>query len=190
MKLEKKECENAAYVLQETKKALEEKDPIKLRELSNRTTHSSCFYQDPGSITTAVLIYALSKLIERKDYKKIKSWTILTKKLFSIFDLAIQALKNNNSILYAKYMQQARKTLESASINLKPYIQNVLRKSSINKANKMHEHGISMEQTASLLGITRWELAEYIGQNRNHDIQLDKTISTKKRAEMALRFFK
>jgi hypothetical protein len=189
MKMEKKECANAVFVLKETKRALTEQNPIKLKMLSNRTTHSSCFYQDPGSITTGVLIYTLSKLIERGDHKKIKTWDLLVRKINSTFDLAILALEKNNSEAYARHMQQARKTLESASINLKPYIKSVIRKSSVNKANKLYEHGISLEQTASLLGITRWELSEYIGQKRNPDIPLEKTISTKKRAQMALEFF-
>lgn len=185
MEFQKEECINAALVLEETKKAIKELDAIKLKELSNRTIHSSCFYQDAGSITTAVLIYALSKLIERRDNEKIKNWEKFVKALNSNFDEAISALNRNNPEEYADYMEQARKTFESIS-NLKPYIKEVLRKSAINKASKIYEHGLSLEQTARLLGISLWELAEYVGQR---DIVTPKEIiSIKKRAEMALEF--
>ena len=189
MQIEKKECENAVLVLTEAKKAIKNNDSLKLKELSNRVTHSSCFYQDSGLIAITVLIYTLSKLIEREDYKKIKSWPSVIKELSSIFDLAISALQKNNQEDYAKQMQKAREALESSSIDLKPYIESVIRNASINKANKLHEHGLSLEKTASLLGITRWELADYIGQKRTSDLALDKTMNTKKRAEMALQFF-
>lgn len=185
MEFEKEECINASQVLEETKKAIKEKDALKLKELSNRTIHSSCFYQDAGSITTAVLVYALSKLIERQDYIKIKNWDKFVRNLNSVFNSAISALKKNKPEEYSYYMQQARKTIESIS-NLKPYIQEVLRKASINKASKLYEHGLSSEQTSRLLGITQWELAEYIGQ-RNIPIPKE-IIPIKKRAQMAMEF--
>ena len=186
MQFEKKECENTIQVLKETIQALENKDAIKLKELSNRTIHSSCSYQDAGSIATAVLIYALSKLIERQDYKKIKNWEEISKKLISFLDLTIQTLEKNNQEAYSKYMQQARKVLESI-IKLKPYISEVLKKAAINKAGKIYEHGLSLEQTSKLLGITQWELAEYIGQ-KLPDIEQTQTIPVKQRAQMALEF--
>lgn len=187
MYLEKEECNNAINVLQETKQALLNKDFYKLKLLSNRTIHSSCSYQDAGSITSTILIYALNKLVEREDYLKIPGWNKFVKKFNSTIDLAISALNKNDSNLYAEYMQQARKTIESISVDLKPYIEEVLKKAAINKGSKLYEHGISLEQTARLLGISRWELSEYISQKVT-EIRLNRTISTKKRAQMALEF--
>ena len=43
---------------------------------------------------------------------------------------------------------------------LKEYIQEVFRKAYINKASRIYEHGISRAETAGLLGVTQWELAE------------------------------
>jgi hypothetical protein len=188
MHLSKEECHNAALVLEQTKRAVHEKDTLKLKHLSNRTIHSSCSFQNPGSITTAVIIYTLSKLIERKDHTKIKNWDSFIIKFNSNLDLAIQALEDDNQRAYEKYIRRSRSQLESLSINLKPYIQKVLRRASINKASKIHEHGISLSQTASLLGITHWELAEYTGQ-RIPDSPLSLTKSVKHRAKMAYNFF-
>ena len=83
MQLDKRECVHFSEVLRQTKKALLEKDSIKLRNLSDQTIHSACSYQNPGSITTAIVIYALSKIVEREDYKKIRNWEEIQKKLFS-----------------------------------------------------------------------------------------------------------
>ena len=47
---------------------------------------------------------------------------------------------------------------------LKVYIQEVLQQSKIKKASKLHEHGISIARTAELLGLSQWELQNYIGK--------------------------
>ena len=189
MQIEKEECAHIAHVLQEAKKALINNDPIKLKELSNHTIHSSCHYQDVGSITIAVLLYALSKLIERSDYKKIRGWDLFTKKFNSFLDLASKAIEERNQKKYEEYIQKARSTLTSNSVSLKPYIQEIINKSSINKGSKIYEHGISMEQTAKLLGVSLWELSDYIGQKNFYGAKQDRTIDTKKRADMAMEFF-
>jgi hypothetical protein len=188
MKLTKEECVNAAEVLKQTQQALLNKDPLKLKDLSNRTIHSSCTFQDPGSTTTAVLIYALSKLIERDDYERIKNWDAFVKKFNALLDLAASAIQEQNQEAYERHLEKARKTLESTSINLKPYIQSVLRKASINKASKLYEHGISLEHTSKLLGVSQWELAEY-ASHKSQDSPLNTTLSVKQRAQMALEFF-
>ena len=82
----------------------------------------------------------------------------------------------------------ARKTLESNSISLKNYIQDVLKKAAINKGSRIYEHGVSMGQTAKLLGITPWELAEYSGQTGSADVNLSITLDVKKRIKNAMDF--
>ena len=173
-------------VLEATKHALNKKDAIKLKELSDQTIHSACGIQDPGSITIAVLDYSLSKLLERKENMKIKNWNKFLKKINSYLELAINALTDEKPEKYEHYLILPRKALSSISINLKPYIQEILRKASINKASKLYEHGLSLGQTANLLGITQWELAEYTGQKSE---PMDKqAVDIKSRARLALEF--
>jgi hypothetical protein len=176
-------------VLENAKEALKKENVLKLNELSNQTIHSASTFQDTGSITIAVLIYTLSKLVERKYYLKIRNWNVLIKKINADFTLAVTALKENNEGKYEKYMEMARKTISTTSLNFKPYIQEVLRKASINKASKIYEHGISMGQTAKILGVTQWELSEYAGQTKIADTPQNITFDIKKRAKMALEFF-
>jgi len=189
MPLKKEECDNAINVLEQTIKALREKDPIKLRELSDRTIHSASTEQNPGSITSAVIIYTLSKLIERRDYSKIKNWDKFVTKFNSLIKLAIDALKKQNLKAYEKHLQKARKSLESISVNLKQYIREIIQKASINKSSKLYEHGISLGQTAKLLGVTEWEIAEYSGQRGIADNSQNESIAVEKRAKIALEFF-
>jgi len=182
------EVSHVIRVLESAQQALISKDAPQLREISNQTLHSASIAQDSGSITLAVLIYTLSKLIERADYTKIKGWEIFVKKFNSWFSLAIKALKEEKYEEYEGYLENARKLLTTISVNLKPYIQEVFLKASINKASLIYEHGISMGKTSQLLGITQWELSDYMGQKKGEDNSYY-TIDTKKRAKMAMEFF-
>ena len=82
-----------------------------------------------------------------------------------------------------------RSAIEHLSGRLKDYIQDVFRKASINRASKIYEHGISMEKTASLLGITLFELASYAGQKEEAELPQTKTIDVKARIKLAEDFF-
>ncbi|MEK6850569.1 MAG: hypothetical protein AABX85_03265, partial [Nanoarchaeota archaeon] len=74
-------------VLKNTKESLKSYDTNRLKDLSNQTIHHASTHQDVGCVSLAVLIYTLSKLIERGDYKRIKNWDKSMKKLGSFFDL-------------------------------------------------------------------------------------------------------
>ena len=182
------EVDHSISILQSAKKAILARDAVTLKEISNQNVHSSTIEQDAGNITTAVLIYTLSKLIERKDYDKIKHWNKFQAKFIGSIDLAVKALKEGNSGAFAQHITRARSELTSVSGNLKPYIEEVFRKAAINKAGHIYEHGLSLGQTAQLLGITQWELSGYAGESKpdyGYSISLD----VKKRASIALEFF-
>jgi len=189
MQIDKKEISYRIILLNNVKSNLAKKNPIELKDLSNQTIHSASIIQDSASITIAVIIYALSKIIERDDYKKISTWSSFVKKFNLYMDGAIFALKQNDEKKYKDKLTEARKAIESISPNLKKYIKDVLRKAAINKASKLYEHGVSLEQTSKLLGITQWELSEYTGQKDLPDNKLNQTLTVKQRAKMALEFF-
>ena len=188
--IDKKEVRHVLQVLELAKQSIIKKDAFTLKELSNQTIHCSCTFQDTGSIDLAILIYSLSKLIERSDDQRIKNWPKLVDNISKIFDLAAHSLKNNNYKKYEKRLETALDMLKSSSVNLKPYIEEVIRKASINKASKIYEHGISLGQTSKLLGITQWELSEYTGQrSKIDDVPHGKAIDQKSWAKMTLEFF-
>jgi len=180
------EARHIAEVLEGVKQALNEQDSIKLKDLSNQTLHCASVQQDNGSIMIAVLVYSLSKILERKENMHIKNWNEFIKKFNSFLSLAITAALEQNEKAFEEHLERARKCLTSLSINLKPYIQDVMRKASINKASRIYEHGISLGKTASLLGITEWELSDYVGQSKAPDAQFAQSLDVRKRAQMAL----
>jgi len=80
-------------------------------------------------------------------------------------------------------------SVKGLSEELKRNVSDVFMKARINKASKIYEHGISMEATSKLLGVSIWELAEYTGQTNISDANYNKTIDIKKRVKTAMEFF-
>jgi len=177
-------------VLQETRKAVREQGTIKLKKLSNQTIHSASIHQDTDSILIAVIIYSLSKFLERTNYRSYPSWNPFFKAFMMHIDRAIKALRQNNEKKFRKELKKIRAEISKISGHFKKHVQDVFKKASINKASRIYEHGVSMEKTAKLLGISIWELAEYAGQTGISDVNLNITLPIKTRIKLASEFLK
>ena len=183
------EKENVLRILNETKESIKNQNVIKLKELSNQTIHSASISQDPDNIAVAVIIYSIGKILERQNYKMKPGWEKFHKNLALEIDTLIDYLKKNEEKKFSETLQKIRNRIGNVSGNLKKYIQDVLRKASINKASKIYEHGISLEKTAKLLGITMWELSNYAGQTWISDMNFGKTMDVKQRIKLAMEMF-
>lgn len=141
-----------------------------LKKISDRTIHNASIYQDEYSISCAILLYSLSKIFERMkdklDYKKIKI----------MLEDAIDRLQENALDSYQNIIKQLFSFISSADEKFKIYIQEVIRQASIKKGSRIYEHGISASKTAQILGISVWDLYQYLGATRIADI--DKDISS------------
>lgn len=185
------ERENVLRILQETKDAINNDNSVKLKELSDQTIHTASITQDPDNIAVAVAVYSLSKIVERKKYQEFPGWKDFYKNLVFLVDDSISALKKNNDKKVKDNLTSIRKLISNLSGKLKDYIQDVFRKAQINKASKIYEHGISLEQTANLLGITMFELMAYAGQKpETSEAPLTKTLDIKSRIKTVTDLFK
>lgn len=176
-------------VLTRARYALEQEDTKKLRELSDRTIHAASVYQHTDYILVATIIYALSKIVERKDKINIKNWSQFIKEVSNLLSLSISSIQRGKHSQFISFLSKTKYYIENVSQDLKPLIEELLRKASINKASKVYEHGISLAKTTKLLGVTPWELSEYIGEKENPQIKLNKTIDAKARVQIAMDFF-
>jgi len=86
-------------------------------------------------------------------------------------------------------LQKLRDSIQKMSGGIKEYIQDVFRKASINKASKIYDHGISMENTAKLLGITMFELAIYAGQTGVSETFFLEPSNVKEKIKIAMEMF-
>lgn len=183
------ESDNVLRILKETKIALKKEDIVALKELSNQTLHTASIYQDTDNITIAVIIYAFSKILERPNFREYRQWPKFYKIATSCIDRAIIALEKNQEEYFRNQLRCLRKSIESLTGNFRKHIQEVFKRAEINKASRIYEHGISMQKTAKLLGISIWELAEYTGTTGISDVNLNITLSERARIKQALDIF-
>lgn len=184
------EKENILRILRETKEAVKKDDVFRLKELSNQTIHTASISQDPDNIAVAVIVYTLGKIIERTNYQTQKGWKAFFDNFTTCIDKSIIALEKDKLEEFRKQIKCIREGIEILHGNFKNHIEAVFRKAQINKASKIYEHGISMEQTANLLGITTWELADYAGKSNIGDVDENITESEKIRIKEVMDFFK
>jgi hypothetical protein len=178
--MEERVRQDIISILDETVRALKSRNSMLLRDLSDHTLHNASIYQDKDSITIAVAIYALSKIIDRLG----KEEPAISKIVLE----ALVALKKQDPELYEQCMKRLidRVALLDSRLNL--YIQKVINEAEIKKGSRLYEHGISLAQTADLLGITQWELMKYLGQTKIADRFVDK-VSPVERLSHARRLF-
>ncbi len=182
------EKENVMDILERTKGAVKEGDIFLLKDLSNRTVHTASIYADPDNIAVAVAVYSLGKILERKKYKEYGQWNSFIKAYLACLDKALIALRGDDLEGFRQEIEHINRAISRLSGNFKINIQQVFRKAMINKASRVYEHGVSMGQTAKLLGITPWELAEYSGQTGISNVNIGITLDVKKRIKNAMEF--
>ena len=168
--------------LAEILKVGEESDIVEIKELSNHVIHNASVFQDEDSVSVAVLIYALSKIIERKqkdmDYGKISS----------MLNSCISNLKNNQDEGFRKSIKSIFSFIRTIDMKLKLYIHEVINQAQIKKGCKLCEHGISIARAAEVLGISQWELMNYLGKTTLID-QFSEPVNVSKRLKIARSLF-
>jgi hypothetical protein len=183
------EADNVLRILKETKIALEKNDSFTLRGLSNQTMNTASLAQDADNIAVAVLVYSLSKIIERLDYRQLTGWKRFYSNILLYLDKSIRDIEEKDYGRFRDDFKKIRGMIENLSGKLKKYVKEVFKNADINKASRIYEHGISMEQTANLLGVSLYDLAEYAGKTGIPDVPENYTMNTKARIKLAMEMF-
>ena len=183
------EADNVLRILKETKIALEKNDSFSIKSLSNQTINTASLVQDPDNIAVAVIVYSLSKIAERIDYRQLPGWKKFYSKILLYLDMSIKDIESKKYEKFREDFKMIRGSIENLSGKLKKYVKEVFRNAEINKASRIYEHGISMEQTANLLGVSLYELADYVGKTGIADVPENYTMDTKARIKLAMEMF-
>lgn len=163
--------ERVLEILEKILGAVKEKDVIALKLLSNQTIHNASIFQDDYSISTAVIAYSLSKIIERYRFNETKEWLKFHNDIVNDLSNARKELLGENIEVYKSILKNIFKIIEEFDHRLAIYIQQVIEKSKIKKGSVIFEHGISIARVAQLLGVSRWDLMSYVGKTNIFDIE-------------------
>jgi hypothetical protein len=161
----------------------------KIKELSDKTVHSASVYQDDISIYVAIVIYALSKIMERGEPYYKENYVSYVSYYLKLIDKLIFYLENKKEEEFKSEIKNILKSKE-ISKDFKEHLSGLFSKARLNKASKIYEHGISMKKTARLMGVSLWELAEYSGGSSLSEMEHNKTEDVKKRMKNLEEIFK
>ena len=168
--------------LDEILKVKEESDIVQIKGLSNHVIHNASVFQDEDSISTAILIYSLSKIIDRKqkdlDYNKV----------LNMLSSCISYLKSNQDDAFRKSLKNIFNFIRTMDEKLKLYINEVINQAQIKKGCKLCEHGISVARASEVLGISQWELMHYLGKTTLID-KFSEPVNVLKRLKIARSLF-
>jgi len=177
-------------VLKGSINAIKDNDLKKLKDLSNALVESSSIYQDESVIITTILIYSLGKIFERGKLQTFKEWGLVKKTIDTSLKKAAYSLENNDLLNYEKSIKEILSVINKLESRLKDYIRDIFFRAHINKASRLYEHGLSIGRTAELLGITKWDLMDYIGKTGIPDSKESITLTIEKRLRVARGLFK
>ena len=184
------ERENILGILKNVSRSIEKKNYFEIKRLSNKLVNHISAHHNPDLISVAIIIYALSKMIEREKFKEEKNWAgFYNSYLKNIRDMVI-ALEKDDINRFRDEVEANRKLIQGLTGKLKTYIHDVFRRARINKASKLYEQGISMESTAKILGVSLWDLSGYIGDRRVGTGNLAVTMPIRERVRLVEEIFK
>jgi len=177
-------------ILKGSLKAIRKNDIIELKDLSNHTIHNASIFQDPHSVSTAVLMYSLSKIFERSRYRDYDDWNLFYDTCISDLQMAALALSKDKEKEYEKYITDLLKVMNKLDSKLRVYIEEVFDRAKISKGSRLHEHGLSLGRTAKILGVSEWELMDYTGKTGIADVKLSLSKNIDERLKLARSLFK
>ncbi len=161
--------------------ALEEKRFDELQKLSNQTIHNSSIFQDQYSIELAISVYSLNKILEQKPE--------LSHEFEHLFQLALEQIKTANMSGYDQIIKEILTTISQREKNFQRNIRHIIQQAKIQKGSALYYHGLTLAQSAQALGISQWELYNYIGKTRINDDGTDSVQNLRKRLAYARSLF-
>ncbi len=141
-------------------------NPYEIKELSNHTIHNASIFQDEFSVSMAVIIYSLSKIIGHDSKDRGKFIELLQK--------AKESMGRNDFKAYKKATSKVLELISRIDSRFSKFVDDVITQAQVKKSSKIYDHGISLGQAASILGISQWELMQYTGHTRSSDSKYEK----------------
>ncbi len=153
-----------------------------IKGLSNKVIHDASIFQDEDSISIGVLVYSLSKIIERKQ-KELDYGSVLI-----MVNSSISYLTQNDDEKFRKSIKDIFNFIRKVDEKIKLFIHEVINQAKIKKGCKLCEHGISITRASDVMGISQWELMNYFGKTTIID-KLSEQVNVSYRLKIARSLF-
>lgn len=145
---------------------VEHKDYANILHWSDRIIDDASVYQDDDIVTVAVIVYALGNIIERSAARDRPFPDFVP-----VLKSALNSLKKDDLTAFRVQLKRLTNLIDEHDDKMKLYIQEVLEKAKIRRASHIHKQGISIARTSELLGISQWELQDFVGVTVRKDYE-------------------
>lgn len=152
-----------------------------LKKLGNSIIEDVSLFQDQDSISIAVLVHSLYKIFTKNEH-------IERKQLLTLL---------NNTIKSINIEPQFRRNIRLLFDRIKKYDKNIdtniielIKHAQIKKGLRVYEHGLSIGQAAEIIGISKWDIIDYLGTTDIVDRDPNAKIDQKTRLDFARGLFK
>ncbi len=173
--------EDILRVIKDAIDAIKKSDATLLVDLSNHTIHNASIFQDKDSVNIAVVMYSLSKIMQRHIGK-------VEDNIVNILTRASNLLMQDKYEAYSREIESIYEIISKTDRKLRLYITHVINEAQVRKGSKLYEHGISVAKAAEVLGVSQWELLKYVGRTSIID-RFNEKSTAKERLKLAREIF-
>ncbi|RME77351.1 hypothetical protein D6774_04710 [Candidatus Woesearchaeota archaeon] len=140
---------------------IEKKNSDGIKELSERAIDTASKYDSTHALKFAVLLYAASKILGRCGFTH--GVCVDIKKGFL---RAKQFLERGDDASVEREVKKLFKQLSASEKKFRSFVDYVVESAQTKKGAGLYKRGVSLARAAELLGISRWELMQYVGKTR------------------------
>jgi len=163
---------------------LEKRDPSDLEELKELSEHAIedvAVHKDIDLVSATVLVYSIYKILPElkdEDYKDLQSE----------FKRALTNLQQNQLGRYNQSIKTLYDIIRKGNAKVKIHLQDVMHAARIKKSASLLRKGLSIGQAAGLMGLSNWDLQQYVGGTIITETRKE-TFPENKRLSFALKMF-
>ncbi|MEK6938521.1 MAG: hypothetical protein AABX04_05735 [Nanoarchaeota archaeon] len=137
-------------------KTKDSSDIEELKNLSEQAIEDVAVHKDIDLISATVLVYSIYKVlpeIKEEDYKD----------LMVELESALSNLQQNQLGRYNQKIKSLYDILRRDNSDVKMHLQDVMHAARIKKSASLLKKGLSIGQAAGLMGLSNWDLQQYVG---------------------------
>ena len=175
--------------LDEAQTAFASIDSNKLKAISDYTIHYAGIFQDSYSVSIAIIIYSLGKIVEKRKIRSEKQWGKFKADVMHNLKEARVYLNEDNFPKYLEELKQLLASIGKIDATFGIYVTEVIEKARIKKGFAVYEHGLSVGRAAEMMGVSPWELMDYLGQTKLVDEMPMFTKPIRERLQTARKIF-
>ena len=158
-----------AYDLQEVAKLFKQKRVLELRGLSNRLVREATMEENYAKAELGVIAYALHKLETKEHIAKSQKWHSVKQIISTDLNGAEYAASQNNSKMLLQKLKSIIIHIRDVDSELGNFAQNLYEKAKVKQASLAYSYGLSIAQSADLMGADKKDLQSYVGFTKMSD---------------------